>query len=81
MGSSNGKRRPPRPRIELLSTAGSATEAAAIVAAVEQFLIDTAPPPAETLPARSPWQWAALTEGVGARQISGPAWGQAPRKR
>ncbi len=43
MGASNGKRRPPRPRIELLSSAAAPEEAAAIVAAVEQFLIDTAP--------------------------------------
>ena len=48
--------------------AATPEEAAAIVAAIEQFLRDTAPPP---LPAAlspiSPWTRAALNEGV-ARQ-------------
>ena len=48
--------------------AASADEAAAIVAAVEQFLRDTAPPPAPAeLPAPSPWKRAALAEGVARR--------------
>ena len=45
-------------------------EAAAIVAAIEQFLADTAPAPAAG-PAQSPWQRAALEEGIAARQLSG----------
>ena len=72
--SANGKRRPPRPRIELVSPAASESEAAAIVAAVEQFLADTAPPPQDTPPANS-WQRAALEEGISARQVSGRTWG------
>jgi hypothetical protein len=43
----------------------SAEEAAAVIAAVERFLRDTAPPPAveeESKP--SPWALAALREGV-----------------
>ena len=59
----NGKRRPPRPRIELVSPAASADEAAAIVAALEQFLADTAPAPGGARPAQSPWQRAALEDG------------------
>ena len=43
--ASNGKRRPPRPRIELVAGGASASEAAAIVAALERFLADTAPTP------------------------------------
>lgn len=39
------------------------SEAAAVVAAVEQFLADTAPEP-QTRPAVNPWQRAALLEGV-----------------
>jgi hypothetical protein len=77
--STNGKRRPPRPRIELVSGGASESEAAAIVAAIEQFLVDTAPAPrAAAEPSR--WQRAALEEGVAARQLSGYAWGRvAPR--
>jgi hypothetical protein len=46
-------------------------EAAAVVAAVEQFLADTAPAPTAA-PPPSPWQRAALVEGVSAKQIFGP---------
>ena len=79
MGASNGKRRPPRPRIELLSSAATPEEAAAIVAAVEQFLIDTAPAPTPQVEGASGWQRAALEEGIAARQLTGYAWGHAPR--
>ena len=80
--SRNGARKPPRPRIELLSAAGSDTEAAAVVAAVEQFLADTAPTPAAAAagPGLSPWARAALEEGIAARQLAGDAWGHAPRR-
>jgi hypothetical protein len=79
MGASNGKRRPPRPRIELLSSPAAPEEAAAIVAAVEQFLIDTAPAPRPPVEPGSGWQRAALEEGIAARQLTGYAWGHAPR--
>lgn len=68
--SSNGNRRPPRPRIEMLGPA-EPREAAAVIAAVEQFLADTAPAPAPA-PAANPWQRAALLEGVASKQIFGP---------
>lgn len=77
-GAPNGNRKPPRPRIELLTKTAGDSEAAAIVAALEQFLADTAPV-AESKPVQSGWQRAALEEGIGARQVSGSAWGHAPR--
>jgi len=42
----NGRRTPRRPSIQLLQTSASPEEAAAIAAAIEQFLRDTAPAPA-----------------------------------
>ena len=39
----NGKQNPPRPRIRIESPAASAEEAAAIAAALERFLWETAP--------------------------------------
>jgi hypothetical protein len=61
----NGKRSPPRPRIEVRQSAASPEEAAAIAAAIEQFLRDTAPAPAAGVPALDPWLRAARLEGVG----------------
>lgn len=63
----------------MVSGGASESEAAAIVAALEQFLADTAPPPVTQGPAQSRWQRAALEEGIAARQISGSVWGHAPR--
>lgn len=74
----NGKRRPPRPRIELVSGGASEAEAAAIVAAIEQFLVETAPPPQQATEV-SRWQRAALEEGISARQLSGYGWGRVAR--
>jgi hypothetical protein len=70
----NGARRPPRPAIELLTEPASEGEAAAVVAALEQFLIETAPAPRREPPAPSPWQRAALHEGV-SRSVP-LAWGR-----
>ena len=52
-----------RPRLELHGTSATPEEAAAVMAAVEQFLRDTTPPPA---PASrpSPWVRAARLEAV-----------------
>jgi hypothetical protein len=83
----NGKQSPRRPRIEFADTAANATpeEAAAIAAAIEGFLRDTAPAPAAAGPAVSPWTRAALFESAGL-DPSGPSpwgdperWGQSPR--
>ncbi len=46
-------------------------EAAAVIAAVEQFLLDTAPIPRPTRSA-NPWQRAALVEGVSSKLAFGP---------
>ncbi len=76
--SANGNHGSPKPRIELLTPARSAGEAAAIVAALEQFIAETTPV-ADEKSATSAWQRAALEEGIAARQVTGYAWGHAPR--
>jgi hypothetical protein len=53
-----------RPRLELHGSTASPEEAAAVIAAIEQFLRDTAPPPAAFPPFPNPWVRAALLEGV-----------------
>jgi hypothetical protein len=73
--SRNGKHSPPRPRIEVRQSSASPEEAAAIAAAIEQFLRDTAPPPSTEHAGVNPWLRAALFEGVG-RDPAGPSpWG------
>ena len=52
-----------RPRLELRGSSATPEETAAVIAAVEQFLRDTAPPPAEEAPV-SPWLQAARREAV-----------------
>jgi hypothetical protein len=76
--SRNGERKPPRPRIEIVTGGASESEAAAVIAAIEQFLADTAPAPDADSPAISPWARAALEDGIAARQVSGYAWGHSP---
>jgi len=71
--SRNGERRPPRPSIRLLTEPESETEAAAVVAAVEQFLADSVPAPAPEAISQSRWQRAALEEGVSRAPLL--AWG------
>jgi hypothetical protein len=71
----NGRHSPARPRIEVKQTAASPEEAAAIAAAIEQFLRDTAPPPAPPGPTMSPWLRAALFEGVGRDPVGPSPWG------
>ncbi|WP_028058031.1 hypothetical protein [Candidatus Solirubrobacter pratensis] len=53
-----------RPRLELRGSSASPEEAAAVIAAVERFMRDTAPPPAPPARRPSPWIRAALLEGV-----------------
>jgi hypothetical protein len=72
--SRNGKHHPPRPRIELKHAAATPAEAAAIAAAIEQFLRDTAPAPRQEDDEISPWLRAGLLEGVGLPADSAP-WG------
>jgi hypothetical protein len=61
----NGKHAPPRPRIEITHAAASPAEAAAIAAAIEQFLRDTAPAPQPETETMNPWLRAGLMEGIG----------------
>lgn len=60
-----------RPKLTIVAPDASPEEAAAVVAALEQFMRDTAPPPAPALPKQNPWLEAALQEGV-ARQPTAP---------
>jgi hypothetical protein len=75
--SRNGKQQPGRPRIEIGQANASPEEAAAIAAAIEQFLRDTAPPPAPAGP--SPWTRAGLFEGTGSGAGVASAWGDRVR--
>jgi hypothetical protein len=73
--SRNGKHAPPRPRIEIAQTAASPEEAAAIAAAIEQFLRDTAPPPPPSGPSMSRWLRAGLFENAGLDTHGPSPWG------
>jgi hypothetical protein len=53
-----------RPQLQIVAPNASPQEAAAVVAALEQFMRDFAPPPAAPRPRRDPWQRTALLEGV-----------------
>ncbi|MFL5831300.1 MAG: hypothetical protein ACJ76X_15405 [Solirubrobacteraceae bacterium] len=53
-----------RPKLTIVAPDASPEEAAAVVAALERFMRDTAPTPAPPPPRRDPWQLAALHEGV-----------------
>jgi hypothetical protein len=78
MPGRNGKHSPPRPKIEIQAANASPEEAAAIAAALEQFLVETAPAPHST-PPRGGWQSTALQEGVLAHQLQPGGWGPSPR--
>ncbi len=53
-----------RPKLELRGSSASPEEAAAVIAAVEQFLRDTVPPVVAAPEGLSPWVRTALREGV-----------------
>ena len=53
-----------RPKLELLGTSASPDEAAAVIAAVEQFLRQTAPPVAPAEEPVNAWLRTAMLEGV-----------------
>ena len=63
-----------RPQLRLEGATASPEEAAAVIAAVEQFLRDTLPPPAPS-PAPDPWLRAARLEGVGLAPDAPVPWG------
>jgi hypothetical protein len=70
----NGKQSPARPRIEVRQPA-SPEEAAAIAAAIEQFMRDTAPPPAASGASISPWLRVGLFEGTKRGPAERSPWG------
>ncbi len=53
-----------RPKLSLIAPSASPEEAAAVVAALEQFMRQTAPSLVAPEPAPSAWQLAALREAV-----------------
>ncbi len=53
-----------RPELKLIAPSASPEEAAAVVAALEQFMRATAPVPTATEEAIDPWRRASLLEGV-----------------
>jgi hypothetical protein len=64
-----------RPDLVLLGHSASPEEAAAVIAAVEQFLRDSVPPTAPAPPRRSAWARQALLEGVGLGADAATPWG------
>lgn len=73
--SRNGHQRPPRPRIEIRGSSARPEEAAAISAAIEQFLRDTAPLPSSATSTVSPWLRAGLFENAGLDPAGPGPWG------
>ena len=63
-----------RPKLEIVAPSASPEEAAAVVAAVERFLRDTAPPPAPAEPPPNPWVRATRLEAVD-RHPDRDSWG------
>lgn len=64
-----------RPKLEIVAPSASPEEAAALAAALEQFMRQTAPPPAPPAPPGDPWTRAARLEATGR---AGPSpWGDA----
>jgi hypothetical protein len=53
-----------RPKLRIVAPNASPEEAAAVVAALERFMRETAPRTATPPPAVNPWQQAALHEAV-----------------
>jgi hypothetical protein len=53
-----------RPRLRLRGSSATPEEAAAVMAAIEQFLRDTAPPAAPAITPPSPWITTARLEAV-----------------
>jgi hypothetical protein len=64
-----------RPKLTIVAPDASPEEAAAVVAALERFMRETAPVPAPPPPQRNPWQQAALEEGVMRQPIAPLPWG------
>lgn len=63
-----------RPQLKLVAPGATPEEAAAVIAALERFMRDTAPAPALPEPVVSPWARAALLEGVSRQPELPPPW-------
>jgi hypothetical protein len=63
-----------RPKLTIIAPNATPEEAAAVVAALERFMRETAPPPAPPSPRRNPWLDAALREGVSRQPSAPPPW-------
>jgi hypothetical protein len=63
-----------RPRLDIVAPAASPEEAAAVVAALERFMRETAPRSAPPPARPNPWQVAALREGVARQPELPPPW-------
>ncbi len=63
-----------RPKLTIVAPDASPEEAAAVVAALEQFMRATAPPPVPAAPRPDPWQQAALHEGVSRQPFEPLPW-------
>ena len=66
-----------RPQLQIVAPGASPTEAAAVVAALERFMRETAPPAAEDIPRQPAWLRSALLEGVNREDDGLTAWGDA----
>lgn len=65
-----------RPQLRIVAPAASPEEAAAVVAALERFMRDTAPLRAPApAPGAAPWARAALLEATGHAPDTGGSWG------
>lgn len=63
-----------RPELSIVAPGASKEEAAAVVAALERFMRETAPRSAPSQERRNPWQDAALREGVARQPELLPPW-------
>jgi hypothetical protein len=63
-----------RPKLSIVAPGASDEEAAAVVAALERFMRETAPRSAPSHARRNPWQQAALREGVARQPEFLPPW-------
>ncbi len=63
-----------RPKLTIVAPDASAEEAAAVIAALERFMRETAPIPAPEVPPANPWLEAALNEGVARQPVTPLPW-------
>jgi hypothetical protein len=64
-----------RPQLEIVAPSASPEEAAAVMAALERFMRDFAPPPVPSAPPMNPWLRAGLFEATGREAGEPSPWG------